>query len=125
MGETLLHLKEGHTVYVNIESLSLNSNGVLRYIAKPSDCNSVETTKESLRSPDSPDIGWIPTTIAEMKSSVADLPDEAIKNIVNPVKVSPLQEEFLALHERLRYNCLSLSCLALARLDLRLRISTS
>ena len=59
------------------------------------------TTKESLRSPDSPDIGWIPTTIPEKKSSAADLLDEAIEMLANPVKLSPLWEEFLALHERL------------------------
>ena len=59
------------------------------------------TTKESLRSPDSPDICWIPTNIPEKKSSDADLPDEAVKMLANPVKLSPLQEDFLALHERL------------------------
>ena len=42
------------------------------------------TTKESLRSPDSPDTGWIPTTIPEKKSSVADLPDEAIEMLEIP-----------------------------------------
>ena len=57
MGETLLYSKEGHTVYVKIESLNLGSDGVLRYIEKPSDGVSFETTKESLRSLDSPDIG--------------------------------------------------------------------
>ena len=46
--------------------------------------------KESLRSPDSPDIGWIPTTIPEKESSVADLPDEAIEMLANPIKLSPL-----------------------------------
>ena len=101
MGETLLYSKEGHTVCVKIESLNLGSGGVLRYVVKLSDGVSFETTKESLRSPDSPDIGWITTPIPEKKSSVADLPDETIKSIANPAKVSPLQEEFLALHERL------------------------
>ena len=83
------------------QTLGLGSVGVLRFTVKPSDVDSFVTTKESLRSPDSPDIGWISTTIAENKSSVADLPDKVIEMLANPVKLSPLQEEFLALHERL------------------------
>ena len=80
---------------MKIESINLGSGGVLCFTVKPSDGDSFTTTKEFLRNPDSPDIGWIPTTVSERKSSVANLPDEVIKSMTNPVNLSPLQEEFL------------------------------
>ena len=74
VGETLLYSKEGHTVYVQIKSIDLGSDGALRFTVKPSDSYSFTTNKESFRDPDSPDIGWIHSTVSEKKSSVADLP---------------------------------------------------
>ena len=35
IGETLLYSKEGHTVYVKIESINLGSDGVLRLLLSP------------------------------------------------------------------------------------------
>ena len=61
----------------------------------------IETTKESLRSPDDPDIGWIPTTVPAKTEAATTLTKKEINDITNPATLSPLQEEFLSLHERL------------------------
>ena len=101
VGETLLYLKEGRTTYARIEKITLGPDSVLRFKVKTSSGDEIETTKEFLRDPKSPDIGWIPTSVPETKNVTADIPDEVLKKISNPVKLNPLEEELLALHERL------------------------
>ena len=73
----------------------------MRFKVKTSSGEEINTTKAFLRDPKSPDIGWIPTSVPDVKEAAADIPDEVLKKMSNPVKLSPLQEEFLALHERL------------------------
>ena len=101
VGETLLFSKEGRTVYVRVTRVSVGADSVLRFTVKPSDGDVFETAREFLRCPDDPDIGWIPATVPEKKHAAASLSDGVIRQLSNPVKLSPLQEEFLALHERL------------------------
>ena len=101
VGETLLFSREGRTVYVRVVRIAVGADSVLRFVMKPSDGDEFETTREFLRAPDDPDIGWIPSTPPEMKHVAAELPENLLEQISNPVKLSPLQEEFLALHERL------------------------
>ena len=48
VGKTLLCSKEGHTVYVKIESINLGSDGVLRFTVKPIDGNSFACQPKSL-----------------------------------------------------------------------------
>ena len=101
VGETLLYTNAGHTTYVRIEKIFLDDDRVLRFVVRTRDDKKIETTKESLRAPDAPDIGWIPTTIPDKKEAATTLSEEDISRMTNPVTLSPLQEEFLALHERL------------------------
>ena len=61
----------------------------------------IETTKESLQSPDDPDIVWIPTTLPDKKEAAPNLTEKEIDDITNQVSLSPLQEEFVSLNERL------------------------
>ena len=56
----------------------------------------IETTKESLRSPTDPDIGWIPASIQEKKATTSTLSEEDIKKISDPVTLSPLQRKVSA-----------------------------
>ena len=53
--------------YVRVELIKLDCGGVLRLTVKPSDGDAFQTTKKSLRNPNSPDIGWIPTTVPEKR----------------------------------------------------------
>ena len=101
VGETLLYINSGQTAYVRVEKIYLDEDATLRIQVRSKNDELIETTKESLRSPSDPDIGWIPTSIPEKKATVSTLSDDDIKKISDPVTLSPLQEEFLALHERL------------------------
>ncbi len=47
------------------------------------------------------DIAWIPSSVPDLHSSAKNLDDYSLKSIIDPVKITPLQEEWLALHERL------------------------
>ena len=101
VGETLLYLNAGHTSYVRVEKIYLDDDATLRIQVRTKNDEIIETTKESLRSPTDPDIGWIPASIPEKEATASTLSEEDIKKISDPVTLSPLQEEFLALHERL------------------------
>lgn len=57
VGETLLYTDAGHTTYVRVEKIFLDENAVLRFIVCTKDEETIETTKESLRAPDAPDVG--------------------------------------------------------------------
>ena len=102
VGETLLYTNAGHTTYVQVEEIFLDNNAVLRFwVRTTANDELIETTKESLRSPTAPDIGWIPTSVPEKKVAALMLSDKELAKISDPVTLSPLQEEFVALHERL------------------------
>jgi hypothetical protein len=101
VGETLLYTNAGYTTYVKVEKIYLDDDSVLRFKCKTVSDKEIITTKESLRAPDSPDIGWIPANVPEKKQAATELDAKDFEKISNPVQLSPMQEEFLALHERL------------------------
>ena len=101
VGETLLYTNAGHTTYIKVEEIFLDDESVLRFRCRTVSDEEIVTTKESLRAPDSPDVGWIPSNVPEMKQASSEFSDKDIAELSNPVQLSPLQEEFLALHERL------------------------
>jgi len=102
IGETLLYTNAGHTSYVRVEEIFLDDNAVLRSrVRTTTNDELIETMKESLRSPTAPDIGWIPTSVPEKKDAASMLSDEELAKISDPVTLTPLEEEFVALHERL------------------------
>jgi len=101
VGETLLYTNAGHTTYVKVEKILLDDDCVLRFKCKTISGDEIITTKESLRAPDSPDIGWIPSNIPEKRQAATELDANDFDKLSNPVQLSPMQEEFLALHERL------------------------
>ena len=92
VGETLLYTNVGKTSYVRIEEISLDEKSVLRFRVRTTNDEVIETTKEYLRSPDDPDIGWIPTTLPEKKGAASNLTKKDIDDITNPVSLSPLQK---------------------------------
>ena len=92
VGETLLYANAGQTSYVRMEEISLDKKAVLRFRVRTTNDEVIETTKESLRSPDDPDIGWIPTTLPEKKEAVSNITEKEIDDITNPVSLSSLQE---------------------------------
>jgi hypothetical protein len=101
VGETLLYTNEGHTTYVRVDKIFLDDGAVLTFHVRTKDEKLIKATQESLHAPDAPDIGWIPSTVPDRREAISDLSEKEIKQLSNPVSLSPLQEEFLALHERL------------------------
>ena len=86
---------------MKVEKILLDDDCVLRFKCKTISGDEIITTKESLRAPDSPDIGWIPSNIPEKRQAATELDANDFDKLSNPVQLSPMQEEFLALHERL------------------------
>ena len=103
VGESLLYTNDGHTTYVRVDKIFLDDDAVLQFHVRTKDEKLITATRESLRAPDAPDIGWIPSTVPERRDAASDLSEKEIQQLSNPVSLSPLQEEFLALHECLWY----------------------
>ena len=74
-------MKEGHTAYVRIEKITLDPDSVLQFKGKTSSSDEIKTTREFLRDPKSPDIGWIPTSAPDKQKGAADIPDKVLKEI--------------------------------------------
>ncbi|KAL7542834.1 hypothetical protein ACHAWF_007261 [Thalassiosira exigua] len=101
VGETLFYSKNGYNTLVKVIALELDDYLVLRFRVAQVNGDEFVTTREHLRSPSNPDIGWIPSTVPEYKAASLDLSDEEISRVALPVHLSPLQQEFLSLHNRL------------------------
>ena len=65
--------------------------------------DNIITTKEHLRSPRNPDVGWIPSSVPKYKQSAKTLSEEDIENITSPKHLSPLQQEFLSVYYKLNH----------------------
>ncbi len=79
----------------------LDDDSVLRFKCKTASDEETTTTKESICVPDSPDVGWIPANIPEKKQATTELDTNEFEKLSNLVQLSPMQEELLALHERI------------------------
>ena len=69
----ILYTNSGQTLYVWIDEISLDEKTILQFRVRNTNDEVIETTKESLLSPDDPDIGWIPTTLPEKKEAASNL----------------------------------------------------
>ena len=67
VGKTILYTNAGQTSYFRIEEISLDEKAVLQFRVRNTNDEVIEMTKESLRTPDDPDIGWITTTLPDKK----------------------------------------------------------
>ena len=90
--ETLLYSNSGHTTYIKVEEIFLDDNAVFWFRVRTKSEESFEATKESLSTPDNPNIGWIPTTIPEKTDAAYKLSEDDLDKLTNPVTLSPLQE---------------------------------
>jgi hypothetical protein len=98
VGETLYYSEKGHSTLVKVKSMALDDDNVLRFTVTTSNNDEYITTREHLRPPGNPDIGWIPTSIPEFQSASRDLTEEEIDKITSAIYLSPLQQEFLSFH---------------------------
>ena len=82
---------------------SLDETNVLRIIVTNINGDDIITTKENLRSPNNPYVGWIPRSVPEYKQSAKTLSEKDIEKIMSPKHLSPLQQEFLSVHYKLNH----------------------
>ena len=92
VGERLLYSNAGHTIYVKVEEIFLDDDAVLQIHVRTKSEEIIEASKESLRAPDDPDIGWIPTTVTDKIDAASNLSEDDLYKLTNPVTLSPLQE---------------------------------
>ena len=81
VGETLFYSKDGYSTLVKITAINLDKDNMLRFSVIAANGNEHITTREHLRSPDNPDIGWIPSTVPEYQSAAKELSEEDIESI--------------------------------------------
>ena len=81
VGKTLLYTKDGNTTYARVEEVFLDEHGIMRFKMRTPSNEIIEATRESLRNPDAPDIGWIPTSIPDKTTASTTLSDEQLKSI--------------------------------------------
>ncbi len=101
VGETLVYSSTGRTSYVKVKEIFLNEDNQLTCKVVSASGDELTATQEQLRDPNLPDIAHIPSNIPDYKELATTISDDQLKAIANPVQLSPLQEEWLALHERL------------------------
>ena len=100
VGETLLYSNAHHTTYIKVEEVFLDNDAVFQFRVCTKSEELIEATKESLAAPDDPDIGWIPTKNPKKIDVASNLSEDYLEKLTNPVTLSSIQEELLALHER-------------------------
>ena len=101
VGETLFYTKDGYSSLVKVKSFSLDDDNILSFVVVNSNEDEIVTTREYLRSPSNPDIGWIPTSVPEYQTASTRLSEEEIEEITSPIHLSPIQQEFLSMHYKL------------------------
>ena len=94
VGETLFYTKDGKSAIVKIVAVSLDDDHVLRFSVKDANGKIFEVTREHLRCPETPDIGWIPTSKSEYQQSSRELTDNDISKIVLPQHFHPCSRNF-------------------------------
>ena len=103
IGETLFFTNNEWSGLVKVKSFSLDKTNVLRIFVTNSNGDDIITTKEHLRSPNNPDVGWIPSSVTEYKQPAKTLSEKDIEKITSPKHFSPLQQEFLFVHYKLNH----------------------
>ncbi len=86
----LLYTNSGHTICQSRKDF-LDNDLVIRFKCRTVSDEDIATTKESLCAPDSPDVGWIPSNVPEMKQASSEFSDKVVADRSNHVQLSPLQ----------------------------------
>lgn len=87
-------IKDGLTILVKVVCLKLDEDQVLRITVTDPTNKEFITTAEFLRPPSNPDIGWIPTSVLEYKTSTTSLIDKEIEKISSLQHLLSFQQEF-------------------------------
>ena len=63
---------------------------MLRITVTTSDAEEIENTREFLKSPNNPDVGWIPSSVPEFKSTANSLSEDYVRKMSSLHHLSPL-----------------------------------
>ena len=92
IGDTLFLTNDGWSGLVKVKYVSLHEANILKIFVTNTNGENNFTTKEHLRSPSNPDIGWITESAPEYGQAAKFLLEEAIEKITSPTYLSPLQQ---------------------------------
>ena len=81
IGETLFFTNDGWSGLVKVKSLYFDESNVLRIVVSNSNGKDIITTKEHLRSPSNPDVGWIPSSVPEYRQASKTLSEEDVEKL--------------------------------------------
>ena len=98
IGETLFLTNDGWSGLVKVKYFFLYKANIVEIFVTNSNGENIVTTKEHLRPPYNPDIGWIPYSAPEYIKSDKLLSEEEIENITSTTHLSPLQQYFFIVH---------------------------
>ncbi len=101
VGEMLLYCREGHTTLAKVKKILLDNKNHLKICIMTAAGDELTTTKKCLRNPENLDIAWIPSTVLNITDAIKNLSEKEIASVKNPIKLSPIQEEFVSLHKQL------------------------
>jgi hypothetical protein len=101
INEQLIYKREGTNSMVRVISSRLNKDNVLEYKVRFPEGHELYVTREFLNRPENPEICDLPRTTVEYRDTANMLSEEDIRKLANPPRLSPLQQEFLHMHNRL------------------------
>ena len=81
---------DGWSRLIKVKSICLDDSSVLHFVVTDSNDKEIITTHEHLRSPSTPDVGWIPSPVPEYGTAVKSLSDEEVEALCSPTHLSPL-----------------------------------
>jgi hypothetical protein len=100
-GEHMLYKREGKNSMIRILSSHINKEGAIIYKVRFPEGHEQDVPREFLQRPGNPEICDLPRTTLEYRDAANMLSEEEIHSIANPQQLSPLQHEFLNMHNRL------------------------
>jgi hypothetical protein len=86
---------------VRVLSSHLDPQGVMLYKIIFPDGQTQDVTREFLHRPGNPEVCDLPSTTVEYRETSSLLSEEEIRQLANPPQLSPIQQEFLMMHNRL------------------------
>ena len=100
-GELMQYKNEGNNSLVRVESSEIDVDGVLKFKVLFPDDTTRLVTRELLHRPDQPEVANIPVTTTDYREAASTLSDEQLDQIAHPSHLTPHEQEFLDMHNRL------------------------
>ena len=100
-GEFMTYKNEGSNSNVKILGSEIDVDGVFKYNVQFPDASTRLVTREFLHRPEQPEVANIPVTTQNYRDATSTLSDEELDKLANPMHLTPHEQEFLDMHNRL------------------------